>query len=85
MACLVGVGIDGVYPSLASSTVGLGLADRVADSAVGQPARTTLVQALLPGSIEFASGCQGGIEFLTVRHCLIVGEAIIITCVENLT
>lgn len=83
--CLVGVGIDDVDPNLTTSTMGPGGCDGVADAAVHQPAWTALVKTLLPGSIQLPSGGQGGVEFLTVLHSLIVGEAVIVTGEEDLT
>lgn len=53
---LVGEGVYGVYPSLASSTVGPGVVDGVADAAVLQPAWTALVKALSPSGIELPCG-----------------------------
>jgi hypothetical protein len=54
--CLVGEGVDGVYPGLAASTVGPWDMDGVADAAILQPAWTALVEALSPGGIELPCG-----------------------------
>lgn len=84
-SCLVGVGVDDVDPNLTASTVGPGGRDGVADAAVHQPAWTTLIKALVPSSIQLPSGGQGGVEFLTVLHSLLIGEAVIVTGEEDLT
>ncbi len=84
-SCLVRVGVDDVNPNLTTSTVGPGGCDGVADTAVHQPAWTALVKALVPGSIQLPSGSQGGVEFLTVLHSLLIGEAVIVTGEEDLT
>lgn len=82
---LVGVGVDDLDPNLTSSTVGPGGCDGVADAAVRQPAWTALVKPLFPGRIQLPSGGQGGVEFLTVLHSLLIGEAVIVTGEEDLT
>lgn len=84
-SCLVGVGVDDVDPNLTASTVGPGGCDGVADAAVHQPAGTALVKAFVPGSIQLPSGGQGGVEFLTVLHGLLIREAVIVTGEEDLT
>lgn len=84
-ACLVGVGVDGVDPHLAASTVRPGGCDREADTAVHQPARTALVKSLIPGSIELPRSGQGGVKFLTVMHSLLIGESAIVSGEEDHT
>ena len=84
-SCLVGVSVDDVDPDLTASTVGPGGCDGVADAAVHQPARTALVKPLVPGSIQLPSGGQGCVEFLTVLHGLLEGEAVVVTGEEDLT
>lgn len=84
-SCLVGEGIDDVDPNLTTSTVGPGGCDGVPDAAVQQPAWTALVKPLVPGSIQLSSGGQGGVEFLTVLHSFLIGEAVIVTGEEHLT
>ena len=84
-SCLVGVCVDDVDPNLTTSTVGPGGRDGVADAAVHQPAWTALVEPLLPGRIQLSSGGQGGVEFLTVLHSLLVREAVIVAGEEDLT
>lgn len=83
--CLVWEGVDDLDPDLATSTVRPGGCDWVADTAVHQPARSTLVKALFPCCIQLSGGGQGGVEFLTVLHCLLVGEAVVVTGEEDLT
>lgn len=83
--CLVGVGVNDVDPNLTTSTVGPGGCDWVADAAVHQPARTALVKPLVPGREELPGGGQGGVEFLTVLHSFLVGEAVIVTGEKDLT
>lgn len=83
--CLVGEGVDDVDPDLTASTVGPGVCDWVPDTTVHQPAWTALVKPLIPCRIHLASSGQCSIEFLTVLHSLLIGEAIIVTGEENLT
>lgn len=82
---LVGEGVDGMDAHLAASTVGPGGGDRVADAAVHQPSRAALVEALAPGSVHLCSGCQCGVEFATVQHSLVIGEAVVIAGEKDLT
>lgn len=83
--CLVWEGVDDVNPHLASSTVGPGGCDRVPDTAVHQPAWAALVKSLFPGGEQLPGGGQGGVQFLTVLHGLIIGETVIVTGEEDLT
>lgn len=82
---LVGEGVDDLDSDLAASTVGPGGGDGVADAAVQQPAGAALVEALVPGSEQLAGGGQGGVELLAVLHCLLKGEAVVVTGEEDLT
>ena len=84
-AGLVGVGVDDVDPHLATTTVGPGDCDGVADTAVHQPAWTALVKSLVPGGVQMPGGGKGGVEFLAVLHSLLIGEAVIVTGEEDLT
>lgn len=70
---------------LPASTVGPGRGDRVADAAVHQPSWPALVQALAPGGVDLCSSGQCGVEFATVQHSLVVGEAVVIAGEEYLT
>lgn len=83
--CLVGEGVDGMDAHLPASTVGPGAGDGVADAAVHQPSWAALVKALAPGGVDLRSGGQGGVEFATVQHSLVVGEAVVIAGEEDLT
>lgn len=84
-ARLVGVGVDDVDPHLATPTVGSGSRNGIADTAVHQPAWSTLVKALAPSSIKLPSGGQGSVEILAVLHSLFIGEAIVVACEKDLT
>lgn len=70
---------------LTASTVGPGGGDRVADAAVHQPSWAALVKALAPGGVYLCGGGQRGVEFATVQHSLVVGEAVVIAGEEDLT
>ncbi len=84
-SCLVGEGVDDVDPNLTTSTVGPGGCNGVADAAVHQPAGTALLKPLIPGSVQLPCGGKGGVEFLTVLHCFLKGEAVVVTGEEELT
>lgn len=83
--CLVWEGVDGMDPDLPASTVGPGGGDGVADAAVHQPSWAALVEALAPGGVDLCGGGQRGVEFATVQHSLVVGEAVVIAGEEDLT
>lgn len=82
---LVGECVDNLDPDLTASAVRPGGCDRVADAAVHQPARTALVKPLVPGGKQLAGRGQGGVEFLTVLHSFLIGEAVVVTGEEDLT
>lgn len=84
-SCLVGVSVDDLDPDLTAPTVGPGGGDGVADAAIQQPAWTTLVQTLIPGGVELPRSGQGGVQFLTMLHCFLIGEAVVVTGEEDLT
>lgn len=84
-ACLVGVGVNDVHSHLVASTVRPGGCDRVADTAVHEPAWVALVKPLIPSSIELPRSGQGGVKFLTVLHSFIVGEAVVVAGEEDHT
>lgn len=82
---LVWEGMDDLDPHLAAPTVSPGGGNGVADAAVHQPAGAALVQALSPGCVQLARCSQGAVQFLTVLHCLLIGEAVVVTSEEDLT
>ncbi|TNN79901.1 hypothetical protein EYF80_009938 [Liparis tanakae] len=82
---LVGECVYNLDPDLTASTVRPGSCDGVADAAVHQPARTALVKPLVPGGKQLAGSGQCGVEFLTVLHSFLVGEAVVVTGEEDLT
>lgn len=82
-SCLVGERVDDLDPDLTASTVGPGGCNGVADAAVQQPAWTALVKPLFPGRVQLSSCGQSGVEFLTVLHSLLIGEAVVVTGEED--
>lgn len=82
---LVGECIDDVHAHLASPTVGSGGCDGISDTAVHQPTWAALVEALVPRGIHLPGCGQRGVEFLTVLHGLLKGEAVVVAGEEDLT
>lgn len=82
-SCLVGECVDDLDPDLTASTVGPRGCYGVADAAVQQPAWTALVKPLFPGRVQLSSCGQSGVEFLTVLHSLLIGEAVVVTGEED--
>lgn len=65
-ACAVGVVVDSPHSRVISTTVFPWDVDRIADAAISQPARITLVQASLPGKVELPNCGQLGSQGLAV-------------------
>lgn len=62
----VGIIVDCPHPGLISTAVLPWNVDGIADAAVGQPARVTLVQASLPGEVELSDSSQLSSQGVTV-------------------
>lgn len=65
-ASLISVSVHGPHTKQASTTLRSGHCNRMSHAAIREPAIVTFVQALSPGSMELARGCQGSIPLLTL-------------------
>lgn len=73
-ARLVGVEVDCSHTRFVPTTGRPRGDDGVSEAAICQPASIALVQAVAPGSVELASGGQGGILGFTKDLCFLEGE-----------
>lgn len=65
ISSLVDMTVHGVHSFGSAPTLSTGAVDRITDAVIAEPAGTTLIKALPPGSVEFSGGGQDGVLLQT--------------------